>query len=61
MLTYGLNPDTAYSNLDNIEGELEYAQKLYQKLGCTVINVANKSIEETATLIIEQLDKNVSL
>lgn len=56
MITYGLNPDTNYSNLDNIQAELAYAQDLYQKLGCTVINVANKSIEETATIIIEQLE-----
>ncbi|KRL38452.1 pyruvate, water dikinase regulatory protein [Liquorilactobacillus uvarum] len=57
MLTYGLNPDTNYSNVDNIEAELEYANDLYKKLGCLVINVSNKSIEETATLITESLAK----
>ncbi|KRL01261.1 pyruvate, water dikinase regulatory protein [Liquorilactobacillus capillatus] len=55
MLTYGLNPDTNYSNVDNIEAELKYAHELYRKLGCLVINVSNKSIEETATLITESL------
>ncbi|GAJ25485.1 ATP/GTP-binding protein [Liquorilactobacillus sucicola DSM 21376 = JCM 15457] len=57
MLTYGLDPDTKYSNVNNIEAELEYANDLYKKLGCLVINVSNKSIEETATLITESLIK----
>ena len=55
MIAYGLNPDTQYSNLGNIESELDSANKLYQKIGCLVINVAHKSIEETATLILESL------
>lgn len=55
MIAYGLNPETQYSNLDNIESELDSANELYKKLGCPVINVAHKSIEETATLIIESL------
>lgn len=55
MLTYGLNPDTTYSDMGKINEELAFAQDLYQKLGCYVINVANRSIEETATLIIEKL------
>src|SRR5699024_6231822 len=55
MIAYGLNPDTTYSDLDAIKKELDFAQDLYKKLGCYVINVANRSIEETATLILEQL------
>ncbi len=30
--------------------------KFIKKIGCLEINVANKSIEETATLILESLD-----
>lgn len=55
MIAYGLNPDTQYSDISNIESELDTANKLYRKLGCLVINVAHKSIEETATLILESL------
>lgn len=58
MVAYGLNPDSHYSNLDNINSELNFAQELYRKLGCLVINTANKSIEETATLIMESLSEN---
>ncbi len=55
MIAYGLNPDTTYSNMDSINAELEAANKLYKKLGCYVINVAHRSIEETAALILEHL------
>lgn len=55
MISYGLNPDTNYSNMDSINEELESAQKLYKKLGCYVINVAHRSIEETAALIMRHL------
>ena len=57
MISYGLNPDTVYSNIDNIKAELEFANKLYKDLGCLSINVAHKSIEETATLIMESLSE----
>jgi len=49
-----------YSNTDKIKAELEYADKIFKKIGCLVINVANKSIEETATLITESLNTDES-
>ena len=55
MIAYGLNPDTTYSNMDSINEELASAKKLYDKLGCYVINVAHRSIEETAALIMDHL------
>ncbi|APR08579.1 putative pyruvate, phosphate dikinase regulatory protein [Lentilactobacillus parabuchneri] len=56
MISYGLNADTPYSDPKHIKTELEYAKKLYRKIGCLTINVANKSIEETATIILESLN-----
>ncbi|MBW1605518.1 pyruvate, water dikinase regulatory protein [Lactobacillus sp. Sy-1] len=56
MIAYGLSPDTPYSDPENIKAELQYAKDLYKKLGCLVINVFNKSIEETATIIMESLN-----
>ncbi|RMC57620.1 kinase/pyrophosphorylase [Lactobacillus sp. ESL0260] len=55
MISYGLSPDTSYSNTDAIKKELDSAQKLYGKLGCFVINVAHRSIEETAAIIMNHL------
>lgn len=56
MISYGLPAESAYSDTDKIKAELKYADDIYKKIGCLVINVANKSIEETATLILESLN-----
>lgn len=46
-------PETeAYSKLEHISEEAIYAQKIFQKLGITVIDVTDKAIEETASDII---------
>lgn len=58
MISYGLNPETIYSDKKRIEEEINYAHELYEKLDCKIINVSNKSIEETAALIIGSLNKN---
>lgn len=60
MIAYGLNPDTTYSDMDEIKAELAFAQTLYDKIGCQVINVANRSIEETATIILERMGLDFS-
>lgn len=56
MIAYGMNPETYYSNTDRIEAEIYFAEKIYSKLNCKIINVANKSIEETAGNIIAYLN-----
>lgn len=56
MKAYGLDPETAYSNKDKIQAELDYANELYEKLGCVIINVASLSIEETASMILNALN-----
>lgn len=58
MISYGLNPETIYSDKKRIEEEIEYAHDLYKKLDCKIINVSNKSIEETASLIIGSLNES---
>ncbi len=55
MISYGLNAETTYSNSDRIQRELEFATKIYDKLGCVVINVAKRSIEETSQIILRNV------
>ncbi|MBO0476867.1 kinase/pyrophosphorylase [Vagococcus sp. DIV0080] len=55
MRSYGLRPNTAYSDIDKIKEELKFADDLYKKIGCLIINVAQKSIEETASIILSEL------
>ena len=57
MISYGLKPDTIYSNTERIQAEIDYANELYKKLNCKIINVASKSIEETAGNIINHLNE----
>lgn len=58
MIAYGLDANTTYSEEDEIQKELDYSNKIYEKLNCPVINVADRSIEETAAIIMEQLNFN---
>ncbi|PZE22689.1 pyruvate, water dikinase regulatory protein [Paenibacillus xerothermodurans] len=47
-------PETAmYANVERINMELEYADRIMKRIGCTVIDVSNKAVEETASLIID--------
>lgn len=56
MISYGMQPDTPYSSKERIRKEIVYAEKLYKKLNCQIINVVNKSIEETAAIIVNSLE-----
>jgi [pyruvate, water dikinase]-phosphate phosphotransferase / [pyruvate, water dikinase] kinase len=49
----GLNTGAKYAKLDRIAEELGYAQALMDKLGCLVVNVTDKAIEETAGIILD--------
>jgi len=58
MIAYGLDPQTTYSDEGEIQKEIDYSNELYKELGCPVINVADRSIEETAAIIMEKLNFN---
>lgn len=51
----GLRNNAKYANMDRIIEELEYAHKVYSKIGCKVIDVSNKAVEETANIIIDSI------
>ena len=46
-----------YSEIDRIESEIEYSKGVMKELNCTVIDVSNKAIEETATLVLETMEQ----
>lgn len=54
----GLKENSAYTNSDRIQDELDYAHEIFEKYNSVVINVDKKSIEETSS-IIEDLYKQV--
>jgi len=53
LKTLGLKGQASYANYDRILEELEFADKIMKKLGCPVIDVTNKAVEETSSKILE--------
>ena len=49
----GLNNTANYASMERILKELEYSENLMKRLGCPVIDVSNKAVEETAGIILE--------
>lgn len=54
----GLPSGSNYASLDRILDELDYAESIMKRIGCPVINVANKAIEETSEIVLSLLRKN---
>jgi regulator of PEP synthase PpsR (kinase-PPPase family) len=51
----GLPNGAKYAALERIVEESEYAQNLIKQIGCPIINVSDKAIEETAGIIMGYL------
>jgi hypothetical protein len=49
----GLDGPSEYSDLSRIQDELMYALRLYKELDCEVLDVTDRAVEETATLVME--------
>lgn len=48
----GLPYEVQYTSLERIREELEYAGRLFRELGCPVIDVTDRAIEEAAGMIM---------
>lgn len=48
----GLGDHATYATLQRIDEELAYFDKIIEKVGCEVIDVSNKAVEETANIIM---------
>jgi regulator of PEP synthase PpsR (kinase-PPPase family) len=51
--TLGLTSDADYASMKRILKELEYAENFMKKVGCPIIDVTNKAVEETASRVLE--------
>ncbi|CEI72187.1 MULTISPECIES: pyruvate, water dikinase regulatory protein [Romboutsia] len=54
----GLSSNANYANLDRILQELDYSEQVMKKIGCPVIDVSSKAIEETAGIILDIIKEN---
>jgi regulator of PEP synthase PpsR (kinase-PPPase family) len=51
--TMGVRGESDYSDLRRIREELGFANELYRELGCDVIDVTDRAVEETAAVVME--------
>ncbi len=58
LKSLGLKPEADYAQLERINRELEYARGIYERVGCEVIDVTNKAVEETAGIILRHLEQS---
>lgn len=54
----GLSGNANYASMERILEEIDHAEKIMKKLGCPIINVSSKAIEETAGLIVSIMKEN---
>lgn len=57
LISLGLNDSASYANIARIKEELEFFDKVIEKIGCPVIDVTNKAVEETANVILSKVQK----
>ena len=53
LKTLGLKGQASYANPERILEEIDFGNTLMKKLGCPVIDVTNRAVEETASRILE--------
>lgn len=58
LKSLGLPKNSNYANFSRILDELEYADKIMRKIGCPIIDVSNKAIEETADIVASLMVKS---
>ena len=54
----GLSSSANYASYQRILEEISYAEDIMRRIGCPIINVSNKAIEETAGIILDVMKKN---
>lgn len=56
----GLGDHATYATLQRIDEELAYFDEIIDKIGCEVIDVSNKAVEETANMIKHMYNKDLN-
>lgn len=54
----GLSGYASYASMERILEEIDYSEEIMKKIGCPIIDVSSKAIEETAGLILDILKCN---
>jgi len=57
LKSLGLNDSASYANIVRIKEELAFFDMIIEKIGCPIIDVTNKAVEETANVILSKVQK----
>ena len=57
LIAIGLKDDASYAKVERINEEIAHFQKVVERIGCKVIDVTNRAVEETANLVITQIQQ----
>jgi len=57
LKTLGLGASSDYASLERIMQELDYARSIMRRVGCPVVDVTGKAVEETASQVLEIMFK----
>ncbi len=57
LLAIGLNEEASYAKIERIQEEIVHFDRIVNKIGCRVIDVTNRAVEETANLIINHVQQ----
>lgn len=55
LLALGLNDGASYAKLERINEEITHFRHVVERIGCQVIDVTNKAVEETANDILHRI------
>ncbi|WP_079479635.1 pyruvate, water dikinase regulatory protein [Halobacillus salinus] len=55
LKSLGLGAQASYANMNRIQQEIDHFNNIVERIGCPVIDVSNKAVEETANLIVNKL------
>ena len=56
MIEFGMPENSKYTSPERIQAELAFSNQIYKELDCPVLNVSDRSIEESASIIVDLLD-----
>lgn len=57
LIAIGLNDDASYARIERINEEITNFYKVIDKIGCKVIDVTNRAVEETANVVINHIQQ----
>ncbi|QUL99473.1 MAG: kinase/pyrophosphorylase [Candidatus Fermentithermobacillus carboniphilus] len=53
----GLDENSTYADMGRILLELEFAEKVFREIGCSILDVTDKAVEETALRVVEIIER----